>query len=206
MKHRRVAGWAFVAVVGLILLYFGVGMLVAARLTSPANESMKATPASRGLDFREVGLKSTDGVRLAAWWIPRPGSSRAVVLVHGWNGNKSNEQILATAPVYARNGYNVLMLDLRAHGESDGDRRTLGYKETRDVRGALGWLKERGFTPGDVVLHGWSMGATTVVRSAPGTGVDAVVEEAGYADLPSSLTTRSPKAAAYRRSSTRVRC
>lgn len=84
------------------------------------------------------------------------------------------------------------MIDLRAHGESGGDRRTLGYRETRDVRGALAWLKKKGLQPENTVLHGWSTGAATVVRSAPGTGVAAVVEEAGYADLPLLLRQAIP--------------
>jgi fermentation-respiration switch protein FrsA (DUF1100 family) len=58
------------------------------------------------------------------------------------------------------------------------------------VHGALSWLKERGFEPEEVMLHGWSMGGATVLRSAPGTGVGAVVEESGYADLPLLLWDR----------------
>lgn len=149
---------------------------------------MEATPASVGLDFRDVRLKSTDDVELGAWWIPEQGSSQAAILVHGFGGNKSNEQILRTARIYDQAGYNVLLIDLRAHGESEGDRRTLGYQETRDVRGALDWIEERGFQPGGTIIHGWSMGGATVVRAAPDTGVAAVVEEAGYADLPLLLS------------------
>lgn len=193
MKRGRIAGWALAVTVVLALAYFGIGLLVAARLTAPDNGPMEATPASVGLDFREVELKSPDGIGLAAWWVPRANSSRAAVLVHGWGGNKSNGPVLATAPIYARADYNILMLDLRAHGASGGERQTLGYREPRDVRGALDWLQERGFEPEDIVLHGWSMGAATVVRSAPGTGVDAVVEEAGYADLPLLLGRAIPE-------------
>ena len=85
------------------------------------------------------------------------------------------------------------MFDLRGHGESEGERTTVGYQEVRDVQGALAWLKERGFEPNEVVLHGWSMGGGTVVRSAPGMGVAAVVEESGYADLPLLLRDRLPE-------------
>jgi fermentation-respiration switch protein FrsA (DUF1100 family) len=64
----------------------------------------------------------------------------------------------------------------------------------RDVRGALSWPeKERGFEPGGVVLHGWSMGGATVLRSAPRMGVAAVVEESGNADLPLLLRGRLPQ-------------
>ncbi len=69
----------------------------------------------------------------------------------------------------------------------------MGYKEVQDVRGALLWLRKRGFSPSEVVLHGFSMGGATVLRAAPGTGVAAVVEESAYADLPLILRQRLPE-------------
>jgi pimeloyl-ACP methyl ester carboxylesterase len=195
MKRRRgLIGLALGAVLVLAVAYFGICLLVATRLTAPSNEPMEATPAEVGLRYQEVTVESEDGLDLSAWWVPNGGAERAAVLVHGWGGNKSEEHILRTAAIYADDGYAVLMLDLRGHGESEAARRTLGYREVHDVRGALAWLRERGFEPGEVVLHGWSMGAATVVRAAPGTGVAAVVEEAGYADLPLLLRTQLPEA------------
>ncbi len=47
-----------------------------------------------------------------------------------------------------------------------------------------------------MVLHGWSMGGATVLRSAPGMGVAAGVEEWGYADLPLLLRGRLPQSSA----------
>ncbi len=173
--------------------YMGIGLLVVFRMTAARRRLPEATPTNAGLDYEEVGLTSTDGARLSGWWVPAGNSRRAAILVHGWGGDKSNEHILKTAPVYHREGYNVLVIDLKAHGESVGGRRTLGYRETRDVLGALLWLEKRGYRPEDTVLHGWSMGGTTVVRAAPGTGVAAVVEEAGYADLPRLLENAIPK-------------
>ena len=177
----------------LSLGYFGVGLLVVLWMTSPRRKSPGTTPASVGLEFREVELRSTDGVRLSAWWVPAEDSSLAAVLVPGWGGYKFDEHLLQTLPVYHGAGYGVLMLDLRAQGESSGARRTLGYREVRDVRGALAWLQSQGYTLDQVVLHGWSMGGATALRAAPGTGVAAVVEEAGYADLPLLLKGKLPE-------------
>ena len=177
----------------LILGYFGVGVLVVLWMTSPRRKSPVATPASVGLEYREVDLLSTDGVSLSAWWVPAEGSTLAAVLVPGWGGYKFDEHLLQTIPVYHGAGYGVLMLDLRAQGESDGARRTLGYREVRDVRGALAWLQRQGYRLDQVVLHGWSMGGATALRAAPGTGVAAVVEEAGYADLPLLLRGKLPE-------------
>ena len=179
----------------LALGYVGIGLLVVLRMTRPSRRPPGATPAAVGLAYEDVEIRSTDGVRLSGWWVPSEDSRRAAVLVHGWGGDKSDEHILATAPIYHGEGYNVLAIDLRAQGESEGRRRTLGFRETRDVLGALLWLQKRGYRPEDTVLHGWSMGGTTVVRAAPGTGIAAVVEEAGYADLPLLLEAVIPRIA-----------
>ena len=190
---RRMIRLSLVLLCCLAAGYMGLCLLVVFRMTSARPQEPEATPASAGLGYEEVWLPSTDGVWLKAWWIPNRDSDRAAILIHGWGGDKSDEHLLKTLPVYHREGYNVLAIDLRAHGESDGGRRTLGYRETRDALGALAWLKNRGFRPEDIVLHGWSMGGTTVVRAAPGTGVAAVVEEAGYADLPLLLESAIPR-------------
>jgi uncharacterized protein len=187
--------WASVVAAGSVVVYLVIGYLVAARLSAPVRQPVERTPAEVGLDYREVGLRSSDGLlSLSAWWVGRDGSSRAAVLVHGWGGDRSDLHVVETALVYHRAGFNVLMLDLRAHGKSEGERVTVGYQEARDVRGALSWLEERGFDPEDVVLHGWSLGGAAVVRAAPGTGVAAVVEEAAYADLLPLLRDRIPEA------------
>src|ERR671920_1949481 len=177
----------------LPLGYFGMGLLVVLWMTSPSRKFPEATPASVGLGYREVEFLSTDGVRLSAWWVLVEGSSLAAVLVPGWGGHKFDEHLLQTVPVYHDAGYSVLLLDLRAQGESDGARRTLGYREVRDVRGALAWLQRQGYRLDQVVLHGWSMGGATALRAAPGTGVAAVVEEAGYAALPLLLRGKLPE-------------
>jgi fermentation-respiration switch protein FrsA (DUF1100 family) len=177
----------------LSLGYLGAGWLVVLWMTAPRRKPPVATPASVGLRYEEVEIQSTDGVSLSAWWVPAEGSDRAAVLVPGWVGYKFDEHLLQTVPIYHDAGYGVLLLDLRAQGESGGARRTLGYREVRDVRGALAWLQRRGYRLNQVVLHGWSMGGTTALRAAPGTGVAAVIEEAGYADLPLLLKAKIPE-------------
>ena len=193
-------GRLLVLLITLSVGYFGVGLLVVLWMTSPRRRSPEATPASVGLGYRDIEFLSTDGVRLSAWWVPVEGSSLAGVLVPGWGGYKFDEHLLHTLPVYHDAGYSVLLLDLRAQGESGGARRTLGYREVRDVRGALAWLQRQGYALDQVVLHGWSMGGATALRAAPGTGVAAVIEEAGYADLPILLKGEIPEFVRFGRS------
>lgn len=176
----------------LSLVYLGTGWLVVLWMTGPKRRPPWATPASVWLEYREVEIHSMDGVRLRCWWVPAGDSARVAVFVPGWGGYKFEEHLLQTLPVYHDAGYGVLLLDLRAQGESGGKRRTLGYREVRDVQGALAWLQRKGYALDRVVLHGWSMGGAIVLRAAPGTGVAAVVEEAGYGDLPLLLKRKLP--------------
>jgi uncharacterized protein len=182
-----------VLIITLSLAYLGLGMLVVLWMTSSRRRPPEATPASLGLRYREVEFPSTDGIRLSAWWVPVEGSSLVAVLVPGWGGYKFDKHLLQTLPVYHAAGYSALLVDLRAQGESDGTRRTLGYREVRDVRGALAWLQQQGYKPEQIVLHGWSMGGATALRAAPGTGVAAVIEESAYADLPVLLKGEIPE-------------
>jgi uncharacterized protein len=185
--------WVLIAFMVLALGYLGVGLFAAARLSAPNRHPQEVTPADFSLEYRKVSIRSTDGLELAGWWVPGRHPSRAVVLVPGLEGEKSDKHVLKTAPIYVEAGYGVLMIDLRAQGGSEGKRITMGYREARDVRGALSWLKERGFAPGRVVLHGFSMGGATVLRTAPESGVAAVVEDSSYASLPLILRQRLPE-------------
>ena len=97
------------------------------------------TPEDYGLSFEEINLIATDGTRLAAWFVPAEhANGSAVVLVHGRGANRS--ALLPTADVLARHGYSLLMLDLRAHGQSEGDIVTYGYYESLDVIAGLTYL------------------------------------------------------------------
>lgn len=176
MRRRWIWG---TAALGAIPLAAG---LVASRRASHRRR-IRATPAEAGLDYSEVRLTSEDDTPLSAWWVPRAGSREAVVIVTGWSGNRSEPKVIQTAKTYHQAGLSALLLDVRSQGGSGGVRVTAGALELRDVRAALSLLRERGFPPERVVLHGFSMGAASVVMAAPGTGVGAVVEDSGYADL-----------------------
>jgi uncharacterized protein len=189
----RLTLWALLVLAVLVVGYLGVGLVVAAQLSAPNRQPEEYTPADVELAYREVGIQSTDGLELAGWWVPGNDPSRAVVLVPGIVIDKVGRHVLETASVYAEAGYGVLIIDLRAQGRSEGERVTMGYEEVRDVRGALSWLNERGFSRDEVVLHGFSMGGATALRAAPQSGVAAVVEESAYADLPLILRQQLPK-------------
>ena len=145
---KRMLPWALAGLLVLAFAYLGVGLYVASHLSAPYRSPEEHTPADEGLDYQTVTLQSTDGLDLEGWWVSKPDSSRAVMLVPGFMANKSGPYVLKTAAIYAEAGYSVLMVDTRAQGHSEGKRITLGYKEIRDVRGALAWLSKRASSRG----------------------------------------------------------
>ena len=107
---------------------------------------------------------ASEGLRLRAW-LARDGETRAAaVLVHGLGD--SLESYAGSGATLLRRGHPVLLLDLRAHGGSEGRLTTLGGREREDVRAALAALRERGLGRRGFVLFGVSMGAVAVLRAA----------------------------------------
>ena len=128
----------------------------------------------------------SEGLRLRAW-MARGGEDRAAaVVVHGLGD--SLESYLDSAAVLHRRGHSVLLLDLRAHGGSEGRHTTLGGREREDVRAAIAALRARGLGRRGFVLLGVSMGAVAVLRAAAEEPeVRAVVAEAPYDDYRSTI-------------------
>ncbi len=145
----------------------------------------------------EVRLPSRDpGIEIAAWWLPvaDPGSAAiapAVIVVHGFTACRRDHDVLLPAGMLHRNGFSVLLIDLRDHGEStrEDGRFAGGTDEYRDVLGAWDWLQvEQGIAPGRIGLVGISLGAATVLLAAgQEPGVAAVWEDSSYADLDSAI-------------------
>ncbi|MDM8086397.1 alpha/beta fold hydrolase [Cellulomonas cellasea] len=126
---------------------------------------------------REVTLRTTDGLALGAWWLPRSGTCRAAVLLaHGNGGNRAGRVRLAQA--LNEHGFGVLMFDYRGYGGNPGRPTEAGL--ARDVRAARAYLlDEAGIEEQDLVYLGESLG----------TGV---VSELAVEHPPAALVLRSP--------------
>ncbi|WP_102124730.1 alpha/beta hydrolase [Deinococcus planocerae] len=160
------------------------------RLVRPRRTHAAHSPDHLGVtSWEDVSFTTADGVPLRGWFVP-PASGAdgaTVVCAHGTGGHRGH--LLLHAAALHREGYGVLLFDLRAHGESGGRVSGLGLHEERDVLAALEHVRTRpDVDPGRVALLGHSMGGAAVLRAAARTPhARAVVSVASAASLASNV-------------------
>lgn len=109
------------------------------------------------------------------------GSPNTVIMAHGYHA-KSLNNFHASGISFLNHGYNILMIDERAHNDSEGKFTTMGLKEQYDI---LEWIKwvERTTNTQNIVLYGVSMGAASVCylsNKLENTLVRAIVSDCGF--------------------------
>lgn len=139
-------------------------------------------------DYQTITLPSRDdAVEIAAWYIPAPQESdQVVIVVHGIRACRLDPTVLLPAGMLHLEGFNVLMIDLRNHGDSaiiDG-RTAVGSREYRDVLGAFDYLLAQGFAPEKIGLLGMSLGAgTSIIAFGEEPRIAALWSDSAFADI-----------------------
>jgi fermentation-respiration switch protein FrsA (DUF1100 family) len=128
------------------------------------------------LGAEDVYLTASDGTKLHAWWIPKPGAKFATLHLHGNAGNITHRDLSASTILQA--GSSVLLLDYRGYGKSEGKPSERGIY--RDADAAYDWLVTKGFKPGQIILHGESLGTAVAAELASRRKCTGVVLEAPF--------------------------
>jgi alpha-beta hydrolase superfamily lysophospholipase len=139
--------------------------------------------ADYGLTAKRLTLTTEDGLKLVAYQVDAEDPRAAVVFVSGIQ-SPSVTAFFGHAAMLKKAGYSSILVEMRAHGESEGDLICLGTKEYMDVQAAVRYIKER--SPElPVVVFGLSMGAGTVVNAIGETkGIDALVSLSAFSTWP----------------------
>jgi alpha-beta hydrolase superfamily lysophospholipase len=120
----------------------------------------------RARDFEEIEFMSADGTRIRGWWIPaQKPSERTLLICHGIAANRSI--FLPFVEVGDWLDANVLMFDLRGHGDSGGRTVTFGYREKDDILAAIAWVRrEKPDGARNLIGMGISLGAACMTEAA----------------------------------------
>ena len=126
------------------------------------------TPQAAELEYRDVQLTAADGTQLHAWWLPvKPGVAvkGTVLHLHGNGGNLAWH--LGGSYWLPEQGYQVLMLDYRGYGMSEGEPSLPAVYG--DIEAAFAWLQQAPEVQGKpLVLLGQSLGGAMGVHYLAG--------------------------------------
>ena len=170
---RAVAMPALLVGVMFVLFPIGAGIVASHKWREPVGEPPSAA-------YRDVAFEASDGLDIKGWY--RPSENGATVLVvHG--GSSDREGSVDHAQMLAAHGYGVLVYDARGRGESDGSENNYGWDWTKDVAGALLFLKaQAGVDPDRIGALGLSTGADVLIEvAAERSDVRALVSDGAAA-------------------------
>ncbi len=160
----------------------GASWWMAGRLMAPAPFTSAELP--RGLDAEAFVVEDAQGRSVHGWQVPAASEARGVlVLLHGIRGNRS--VMVRRARFLAKAGYASVLIDLHAHGESEGEQITMGDQERFSARAAVQHARDA-YPELPVAVIGVSLGGAAASLASP-LDVDAMVLESVYPDIESAI-------------------
>ena len=133
-----------------------------------------------------VYTQSKDCIRLAGRYYHQKDGAPLVVFFHGYK-SPTLRDFSGGFWIYWEQGYNILMVDQRGHGESQGETITMGIKERHDCVRWVEYAVERFGPDVKILLGGISMGAATVMMAAEllqdCPNVKCILADCGYSTV-----------------------
>lgn len=133
----------------------------------------------------DVWQTSFDGLKLHATYFPaqdQQGRQKLVICFHGYTSQGMSDYI-GLSDYYQKRGFAMLLPDARAHGASEGEYIGFGCLDRQDALGWVRWAVEELGEETEILLHGTSMGAATLLMlsglSLP-EQVKGIVSDCGF--------------------------
>jgi pimeloyl-ACP methyl ester carboxylesterase len=180
----RTIGILALAMLGVLVALYAAAHFYGRSLIYHPSHAVVA-PTVRGVAAERI--RTEDGETLVAWWRP-PQQGQPVFLFFDGNGGRPEIQDGRWRRI-AEHGAGFLAVYYRGYSGSTGSPTEAGLR--RDARAGYDWLIAHGFTPRDIVIHGFSLGSSVAVQlaaehparalilEAPMTGVDDIAAEHG---------------------------
>ncbi len=144
-------------------------------------------------EYEDVGIKTTDGLALRAYYFPSGADTKRFVLFsHGYTCNGPDE-FSHIVPFYLDDlKYNVLLPDHRSHGRSEGKYIGFSVLDSRDILLWVDYLVKRFGDDIEIIMHGASMGAATILLANESDNIQPqvklIIEDCGFSNAKEELT------------------
>lgn len=168
LRYLRRAGIALAAV----LVAYWLVVPVAIGILATHRPRADVAPADLGRAYEELTLQTSDGLDIAAWYVPSRNGAAVI-------SYPTRQGRIPQARMLARHGFGVLLLDARGYDGSEGDPNTFGWEGAKDIDAAVAWLQRRpDVSNGRIGGIGFSVGGEMMLQAAAtNTGLRAVVSE-----------------------------
>ena len=133
---------------------------------------------------KKVEVKAKDNITLRGTeYFTNEQSNRWAIILHGYHSNP--DSVISIGRHFSEKGYNVLIPSMRASNESDGEYIGMGWLDKEDLKCWINLIIEQNKNA-QIVLHGSSMGAATVLMASGDNlpnNVKAIIEDSGYTSV-----------------------
>ena len=122
-------------------------------------------PEEYGVEAKTIELTTEDDIRIETYLVEADSPKGTVILISGIH-NPSVTAFYGYSRLLKNNGWSSCLVEMRAHGKSDGDMICFGMKEWMDIKAAVDYLKaDDTYSKLPIVVWGTSMGASTAINS-----------------------------------------
>ncbi len=128
----------------------------------------------------DIYIKSYDGLKLHSVYVQSIAKSdKLIIMFHGYRS--SYKDFACAFEYYSSLGFDMIVVDQRAHGKSEGKTISYGVKERFDVVSWVEYARERFGNDIDIFIDGISMGASTVMMAADIVkDINGIIADCGY--------------------------
>ncbi len=128
-----------------------------------------------------LAFASRDGTQLAGWWVGKSDAKQTVILLHTLGGDRVD--LLEFAEPIWKAGFNIVLLDLRSHGMSEGKYFTYGFHEWQDILAAIDFVNAKQSNQTFAILGVSAGGTVAISAAARDERIRKIVTVGTFADL-----------------------
>ena len=139
---------------------------------------------SEAIQQKQVEVKANDNITLRGTeYLKQEETNKWAIILHGYRSNPSS--VLTIGEHFSEKGYNVLIPSMRACADSEGEYVGMGWLDKEDLKCWINLIIEENKNA-EIILHGSSMGAATVLMASGDelpANVKNIIADSGYTSV-----------------------
>jgi dipeptidyl aminopeptidase/acylaminoacyl peptidase len=166
-RPKKTISIIIIAIISLSLIFLAmVPHIIMSPVLGKRVECLQYISEYYGITAEQISLKTKDGLSLAAWHI-KAKSSKGTIIVLSGTENPSVTAFFGYSKMFADNGWDSLLIEMRGRNLSEGKEIGLGYTEWNDVVAGINYLSNnQGASDLPIIAMGTSMGGATSIMAA----------------------------------------